>query len=260
MESLTLHVTARRYLMARYDELVDRYTELLGQERAGFGHQPEAWRIFPRYNVVAAILARVEQLDPDRLPALPRLVDELEKAATAQSAFTTPASSKVAAAAMAEERGLFSSAVRGWADRHDLQVAPLPYRRVLAPAESAARQQALHRRWGLDGRMWHPMIAAPMPPDVLVLAEASLWEEEPVEHVRAALRERGGGRVTELREYGEDYLFDVDLFAPRYTGAEGVWSDDTLSWIAYASHEGTVAFGGHLATALAAWPAIDRWR
>jgi hypothetical protein len=66
--------------------------------------------------------------------------------------------------------------------------------------------------------------------------------------------------VVELREYGAHYLLDVDLFAPRYTGAEGVWTDETLDWLAYASHEGTVAFGGTLALALPRiWP-LDEWR
>lgn len=259
-----LHSAARRYLMERYDELVDQYAALPDQGRAksGFGYQPEAWRIFPRYNVVAAILAQVERLDPDRLPELPILLEQLvDAAATAQSPFTEPESNKVAVAVMAEERRLFSSAVRGWGARDDLQVRPLPYRRVLTPAESVARQRQLDRRWGLVDRSWHPMIAAPTPSDVLIVTEASMWDEQAVSHVRAALRSAGAGRVTELREYGEDYLIDVDLVAPRYTGAEGVWSDDTLTWIAYASHEGTVAFGGHLATALTTtWPDLDRWR
>jgi hypothetical protein len=264
VDSVTLHVAARRYLMERYDELVDRYSALPDQGRAenGFGHHPEAWRIFPRYNVVAAILAEIERLDPDRLPEPAGLLDRLvEAAATARSSFTEPEPNQVAVAVMAEERLLFSSAVRGWAARDDLRVRPLPYRRVLTAAESAARQRQLHRRWGLVERAWHPMIAAPTPPDVLVLTEASMWDEQAVAHVRAALRTAGAGRVTELHEYGEDYLIDVDLVAPRYTGAEGVWSDDTLTWIAYASHEGTVAFGGHLATTLTTtWPDLDRWR
>lgn len=246
--------------MDRYDELAGHYAALPDQGRAGFGYSPEAYRIFPRYNVVEAILAQVERLDPDRLPDQPGLVARLlEAAATAQSPLTEPASNEVAAAVMAEERRLFSSAVQEWAGRGDLQVRPLPYRRVLT---SAARQQQLQRRWGLVGRAWHPMIAAETPPEVLILVEAVMWElPEAVTYVRTALRAAGGGRVTELREYGEEYLIDVDLVAPRYTGAEGVWSDDTLAWVAYASHEGTVAFGGHLAATLPAlWPGLDRWR
>jgi hypothetical protein len=105
------------------------------------------------------------------------------------------------------------------------------------------------------------MLAEPTPPDVLVLTEASMWDEQGLVQVRTAVRDMSGGRVTELREYGADYLVDVEMFEPQYTGAEGVWSDDTLTWIAFASHEGTVAFGGQLATALEAkWTDLDRWR
>lgn len=263
VDALTLHVAARRYLMERYAELVEQYAALPGQGRAGFGYRPEAYRIFPRYNVVEAMLAQVERLDPDRLPERSSLLARLaEAAATARSPFTDPAPNEVAATAVAEERRLFASVVGEWAGRGDLRVEPLPYRRVLTSAESAARQQQLQRRWGLVGRAWHPMIAAETPPEVLVLAEAVMGDlPEAVTHVRTALRAAGGGRVTELREYGEDYLIDVDLVEPRYTGAEGVWSDDTLTWVAYASHEGTVAFGGRLAAALPAlWPGLARWR
>ncbi|MGW4412747.1 hypothetical protein ACWEJ6_52795 [Nonomuraea sp. NPDC004702] len=264
MDSVTLHVAARRYLIRRYDKLADRYAELPNQGRAadGYDYSPDAWRIFPRYNVVAAILEQVERLDPDRLPEFSDLVEALAEAAdAAQSPFTQPASNEVEAKAMAEERRLFQSVLQGWVTRGDLRVTPLAYRRVLTPAESAERQEQLRQRWGLTGRSWHPMLAEPTPPGVLVLTEASMWNEQGLAQVRAALLEMSGSRVTELREYGADYLVDVEIFAPQYTGAEGVWSDDTLTWIAFASHEGTVAFGGRLAAALEAkWVDLDRWR
>ncbi|MEV0351087.1 hypothetical protein AB0H88_35340 [Nonomuraea sp. NPDC050680] len=264
MDSVTLHTAARRYLMERYDELTDKYAALPNEGRSAFGYnyRPEAWRIFPRYNVIAAILEHVERLDPDRLPEFSDLVDALSEAAdTAQSPFTQPASNKTEAKAMAEERRLFQSTLQAWVARADFPVEPLPYRRVLMPAQSFERQKQLEQRWGLVGRSWHPMLAKPTPPDVLVLTEASMWDEQGLAQVRAALRDMSGGRVTELREYGADYLVDVEMFAPQYTGAEGVWSDDTLTWIVFASHEGTVAFGGQLANALEAkWTELDRWR
>jgi hypothetical protein len=88
-----------------------------------------------------------------------------------------------------------------------------------------------------------------------------MWDGPGAGLVRQALINRGGHRVTELREYGVDYLLDIELFAPRYTGAEGVWSDHTLHWIAFASHHGTVAFGGTLMGGLRAiWRDIDSFR
>jgi hypothetical protein len=264
MDSVTLHVAARRYLIQRYDELAGRYAALPnhGRTEDGDHYRPEAWQIFPRYNVVAAILEHVERLDPDRLPDLSGLVDALTDAADiAESVFTRPVPSAVAGQVMADERERFGIVVRDLVAQGGLRVEPLPYRRVLTEAESTAREEPLRQRWGLVGRSWYPMLADPTPPDVLVLAEASMWDEQGILHLRAALREFGGGRVTELREYGADYLLDVELFAPRYTGAEGVWSDDTLAWIAFASHEGSVAFGGELAAALESrWSGVGRWR
>jgi hypothetical protein len=33
-----------------------------------------------------------------------------------------------------------------------------------------------------------------------------------------------------------DYLLDVELFAPRYTGVDGVWTDHSRDWVVFASH------------------------
>lgn len=105
--------------------------------------------------------------------------------------------------------------------------------------------------------MWHPLVAAPIPPDVLILVADAMWDEQG----RHALREMGDRRVYELREDRIDHLVDVELFAPRYDGCEAVWCDDGLTWVAYASHEGTVAFGGELAAALRrTWAGIEQWR
>jgi hypothetical protein len=93
-------------------------------------------------------------------------------------------------------------------------------------------------------------------------ATAHLRAEPVVDAFRHALDRLGVRRVIELREYGPEYAVEVNLTAPRYTGAEGVWSDESSSWIAYASHEGTVAFGGTLVPVLEqVWPGVNsrRW-
>jgi hypothetical protein len=264
VDSTRLHWAARRYLMERYHELRQWYAQLPNQGRADDGHHysPEAKRIFPRYNVVKAMLEEVERLDPDRLLEVEPLAATLVRAAdVAQSPFTEPPQDDVEAEAIGDERRLFSSAVHTWTSGPDLQVAPVGYRRVLTPAESSDWRARLNRRWGLQGTSWYPMLAGPVPSDVLVLTQESMWQGPGVDMVRQALVDSGGQRVAELREYGVDYLLDVELFAPRYTLAEGVWSDRSLDWIAFASHEGTVAFGGTLAAALlTTWPDLDNWR
>ncbi|MEU4642492.1 hypothetical protein [Micromonospora sp. NPDC023814] len=261
MEPEMLHLVARRYLMRRYDELADMYAELPNQGRAmdDYHYTREARRIFPRYNIVEAMLGQVERLDPDRLPSFADLSAALLRAANdAQSLFKPQG--KAEAEVIRDERQMFAAAIGGWTSESDIDVEPLGYRRVLTARESSDWRQRLQQRWGLQGLSWHPMLATPVPDEVLVLHEAYMWDEQGAARVRQVLQDAGGRRVAELREYGADYLVDLDLFVPRYTGAEGVWSDNSLAWIAYASHEGTVAFGGLLATALTArWLDVRRW-
>lgn len=263
MDPAKLHRAARRYLMRRYEELTSSYDELPNQGRAadGYHYSLEARRIFPRYRVVEAMLEQVERLDPDRLPEYPHLTAALFQAAEeAQSAFTEPLG-EVEAAVIGAERAAFASMIQRWIAAPDVDAGPPAYRRVLTAEESLSWRQRLRLRWGLENMCWYPMLASPPPEEVLIVQELSMWEEDVVARVREVLRDAGVGRVAELREYGADYLLDPEIFAPRYSGAEGVWSDDGIGWIAYASSEGTVAFGGVLATALPAkWLDLDRWR
>jgi hypothetical protein len=247
--------------MDRYDELMRAYAKLPRQGGRD-GYSTRALRIFPRYNVVQAVLVEVERLDPDRLPDLDGLAAALDRAAyTAQSPLTDPPGGAVQAEAMADERGLFSAAVQTWMTISDLEVEPLGYRRVLTPEESSDWRTRLEKRWGVRDTSWHPMLPDPVPPDVLILADAALHSRAGIARVRQALQAVGARRVVELREYGADYLLDLDLLVPTYNLAEGVWSDNGLDWVAYASHEGTVSFGGVLASTLpSVWKNLDDWR
>ncbi|MEU7876542.1 hypothetical protein [Dactylosporangium sp. NPDC049140] len=266
MEPQTLHWAARRYLTARYQELRTEHGRLPngGREADGYHATTEAKRIFPRYRVVEAMLMEVERLDPDRLPGADVVADALLTAAElAESPFVEPPYDEVEARAAADERRLFADMVRDWAERPDLRADPLPYRRVLTPEESSGWRASLSRRWGVRDFSWHPMLGGAVPGDVLILTPEALSEGDGVDQVRRVLREMGRARVAELREgYGPDYLMDVELLVPRYSyGLEGFWLDEHHDWIAYASHEETVAFGGVLAVRLAAtWPEVDSWR
>lgn len=264
VDSRVLHSMARRYLMDRYGELIGMYAQLPNQGRVAGGllYSLNARRIFPRYNTVDAMLVEVERLDPDRLPDPHALTQTLHRAAdNAQSPFTRPPQSRVEQDVIDDERGLFRSAVDNWTSTPDLDVEPLGYRRVLRPEESEDWRRRIRQVWGLQDLTWYPMLAGSVPQDVLVLREESMWDQHGIAAVRAALYAEGGLRVAELREYGTERLLDVDLFTPTYDGAEGVWSDDSLAWIAYASHEGTVAFGGLLASVLSATlPNLSEWQ
>jgi hypothetical protein len=258
MESATLHTMARRYLRSRNGKLHAEYAALPQESRRRLGdYTDEEKRIFPRYNVVDAMLREVERLDPEDLPPPDRLA---AAAMTAQSVFTTdlgPIEAEVTAA----ERDLFRRSIKSWLAAKDVVVEPLGYRRVFGEEEAEGWRRGLERRWGLQRTMWHPLITQDVPEDVLVVDASAMWDGPAIELVREALAGMGLRRVIELREHGDPCSrLDLDLFEPVCTGAEGVWTDDTLGWIAYASHESSVTFAGTLADRLrATWTDVDDW-
>jgi hypothetical protein len=248
--------------MDRYRQLTSAYSALPNSGRAadGYNYTDEALQIFPRYNVVDAILNKVEELDSDDLPPVGTLTGLLVNAAyAAQTPFTRPRE-PVPDEAMAEERRLFAETVPRLAGQTDA-VDGLPYRRTLSDVEGNRWLASVRERWGVVGHEWYPMLSSPVPDDVLVVRETGVWEGGGETATRAALAEMDVARVIELREDLVHREIDVDWFTPRYTAAgEGLWTDASVEWVAYASHESTLAFGGTIRCHLqAAWSGIDEW-
>src|SRR5262245_2754763 len=87
--ALALHTAARRYCQDRAALWCDRYATLPDAGRVGPEYSVAALDIFPRFNVLFAIQAEVELLDPDRLPDIDSVREWLLLAGqTAHSLFT----------------------------------------------------------------------------------------------------------------------------------------------------------------------------
>ena len=84
------------------------------------------------------------------------------------------------------------------------------------------------------------------PPHAEAFNSDPFFDAQPQQHLRDALSELGVSRLWELRELDTDTNKELDLAAlePLYTGAEGYWTDATLDWLVYASHEGSVTVAG----------------
>ncbi|MFA7004261.1 MAG: hypothetical protein WC429_09510 [Verrucomicrobiia bacterium] len=244
-----LHNAARKYCIDRYAHWCAEYQKLSerGRARIGSGYSDEAYDIFPRYNVLSAILTEIERIDSDDLPDYSALSDLLILAGhTASSPFTEKPHSNIEAAAIADERLKFAAAVQGFTLDSLAKIPMLPYRRVLSSKEVVPLWEQAKQRWAADGSYFYPLAER---------TDASLWafdaaafhREFPPKRLQDILRSWGIKRLYELREYGaNNYLLSTDAWDPAYDGAEGFWFTSSFDWIMYASHEGSITTGGTL--------------
>lgn len=260
-EAETLHFAARRYCAERFALWAERYQELAasGRDRQGSAYTAEAFRTFPRYQVLDAIRIDLERLTGSDVG---NLADARETFAlvglTAENEFTSFDQPEARAAAQ-EEREAFERYVRNVSPADLREIKALPYARVLSADESEKVWLAVERAWGLRRRQyWYPLAKTDRA-DVEAYQAPYFQAAMSVDRLRSLLAERGVARVWELRECGPAYERDSAAVEIEYNGAEGYWTSGALDWIIYASHESSITVGGWmLAEVRKAWP--DRAR
>ncbi len=243
-----LHTFARRYCAERFRRWTEEYSRLAeaGRDHRGTDYTPEACGIFPRYNVLRAILLDVEELDSENLPPVNQLRELLRTAGlNANTPFTGQYQNPVAQQAETNERELFIEAL-GAANAVQLR-EPLPYRRVLRSSEVGLLRERLETTWGAPNGYWYPL--GPKTHASLVALEINKIDEPNLQdRIREFLRHTGIRRVYELRESGrENYCLDADAAVFYYNGDEGFWTSDSDDWVVYCSHEQTITLGGTVA-------------
>lgn len=260
-----LHVAARRYCADRFEVWTKEYQRLVaaGGDRRGPDYTPEAYRTFPRYQVLDAIRTDLERLTGADVVSLDDAREMFALAGlTAENAFTSYDEPQAQAAVLAE-REEFARFVREVPNAILSAVEPLPYTRVLSPDEAEQVWGSVERVWGLRRReYWYPL-AETERSDVEAFQAPYFFRAVTPERLGILLAERGVTRVWELREYGPEYELDASAFEPDYNGAEGLWTSHARDWIIYASHETSITVGGWmLAEVKLEWPEWERhtWR
>lgn len=243
-----LHDAARRYCVERIGTWHQKYAALGAsgldrvEHRGGSGdYTAEARDMFPRHNVLGAVLHDMERWVPDASVS----VDDARKlladiAATAQSAFTH-SSNPIEVRAMEDERRLFKEFI-GSCDIGLCATLPrMPFRRVLTDDEHAKLRAAFDGRWG----MWYGgEVDRPVTPPHVTLHTAAMDAPGAYDTLRSALAELGVSRVLELRESGHGHEIDLASADFVYDGDESWWTSSGLTWMVYASHESSITFGG----------------
>ena len=247
--ALRLHTFARRTCIDRDAHWATLYSELAqaGRDRIDFGdYTDEAYAIFPRYNVLRAVLDRIEALDPVALPTCEELRSLLvQAAASASSDFTRPDANPIREKAMADERETLTQIFREVSVAELADVAPLFYRRILSADEVQSWRKAIESAWGATDDYWYPL-GPKTHPSLVALELVGIAEALP-ERLKRYFADNAIARLIELREYDASYEIQADAAMVAYTGREGFWISPGNRWIIYCSHEETITFGGAIA-------------
>ena len=245
-ETQKLHTAIRRYCIQRHRYWTEKYGELESGGRSGYAYTKESLQIFPRYNVLKAILVEVERHDPSNFKTLDEAKRKLGTAVSnAQDMFTEPPNGPIEQEVMKEERATLLRYIDQVTESDLASVKPLFYRRVLSPSESQEVWAKLQSAWNIKSGYWYPLADHPEK-DVEAFQDSYFEKEVGFEQLRAMLHSKTINNVLELREYGPEYVIELSAFEPLYNGAEGYWCDESLTWIIYASHESSITIGGWL--------------
>jgi hypothetical protein len=252
-----LHNAARCYCIDNYRHWCKVYAAVpKGEDGCGYHYSAKALDTFPRYQILNAIRVAVETVDSDSLADFTSAKSLVVNAGSiADDDFTRNPLGEIATNAQSSEREKFCDFVNSLTEMGVWNYDPLPYRRVLSKAESERVWSSLGSVWGVPARAhWYPLCETSIA-DIAAFRADAFHEFVPAHALRRKLVGLCIERVWELREYGPEYIEDVELFDPLYNGAEGAWTAPGYPWVIYASHESSLTVAGTLLSEIKRmWP------
>ncbi|ABW26701.1 hypothetical protein [Acaryochloris marina] len=267
LANLALHTAARHYCQTQSNYWYQHTTEIRQTiPRDQGNYQQMLLESYARSDVLTIICTELERLDPDHLDDIDITRDGLRPAfghrivQIGRDAQKTPSHPNMGQPppqisqatigvnvddAITNEREAFCTYIQELSESQLHAVQPLPYQRVLSPAEPRTLWQGLRNRWKIISPYWHPLHPRN-------LSDITAFNTDAFEAFCESfslidrLSNRGITRIWELRDYGIEYEQDISLFDPAYNGNEGYWTSNRLDWIVYASHEDSTTVGGWL--------------
>jgi hypothetical protein len=236
-----LITAARRYLQDNHSYWADRYSK----ERTGndfpYTYTDNDYNLFPRYNVLSAILDRVEALVGQADLDFEACKKELKSIGlTAENPFTTGEQDDIEKKAIKAERLKFINFIENTKPKDLKLVEPLPFRRRLNENESNQVRSLLLDIWNYEGNYWEPVEELSPKPTIFIMKH-NLTEDD-YEQIIEEVKKHTGEKLFEINEHSADAEIEFSLFHPNCY--ETIYCDKTLDWIIYGSHEDTLAFGG----------------
>ncbi|PUA36422.1 hypothetical protein C8Z91_23735 [Paenibacillus elgii] len=114
---------------------------------------------------------------------------------------------------------------------------------------SANLRKNMEQIWDISKPYWYPLFDCKRD-DLIAFDSEYIENEEKLKAIITLLKQHGEEQVIEFLESGHTFYMRVSNLYPYYcyngdfTGGEGFWTSQKMDWIIYASHEGTITFGG----------------
>jgi hypothetical protein len=242
----SLHSAIRRYCIDNHSYWLYKYFELDESKRfENSNYTNEAYSIFPRYNILNALLIEIERFQPKDF-------NDFEEAKEffcliskqSESPFAKSSTNEIAKKVEDEESQKLYAFINQLTDSNLEKVESLFYRRVLSESESQHLREKLREKWNVDG-YWFPLSTS-KPQNTEAFQDKYFEEDFGFEKLQKKLIELGIQKVFELNEGDINYEMETTVFEPCYgiSGNEGFWFDKSFEWLIYASHESSITFAG----------------
>lgn len=236
-----LITAARRYCKDNHSYWADKYSKERTGDDVPYTYTDNDYNMFPRYNVLSAILDSVETLVEHNYHNIKTCKNDLnDLALNANNIFTTGEYNNIALNAMQEERNKFIAFIEKIANEDLTLIEQLPYRRRLNKEGSDEVRQALLEKWNFEGNHWEPLEELSPKPTIFLMKD-NITDSD-YEQIIHKIKEHSDTKLFEITEDGSDAEIEFSLFHPDCY--ETIYSDKSFDWIVYGSHESTVAFGG----------------
>ncbi|MDR0321360.1 MAG: hypothetical protein LBI28_07635 [Treponema sp.] len=233
----SLVTLARHYCIENYNYWHQRYSG----ERSGQMYSDNDYNIFPRYNVLNAILQGIETIIDKKYNSIDDCKNELKYIGkTSQTIFTKvrltkEKRDKVKNNAMNEERDKFILFIDNIQEKDLYEVSPLPYNRKLSQNESKEIYKQLYNSWGFSGFTWNQSESKK---EIIFLMEKHITDDEKnkiIEHIFKY--DKRFFTISEMEDDYETEIIKIDL-------SETIYTNKNFDWIIYSSHENYITFGG----------------
>lgn len=231
--------SARHYCIDNFNFWADKYSN----ENSGNNnpYSDNDYNLFPRYNVLSAILQGVETLVGQTFNSLDDCKQELKNVGlTSQSIFTTGRQNSIEKNTIQDERNKFVKYIDNLTTDDLDSVEPLPHRRRLKGEEAKQIRQKLLDAWNYDGSYWEPLDNKSPKPTVFIMKDNVTNAD--IQKIIQVVANKADEKIFSISEDKIDYEIEIDTFNPDLY--ETICCDNTFEWVVYGSHESTIAFGG----------------